>query len=227
MALAIDSQMPSNAGDGAANAGSPDTYAFTNTAGTLLYVWVGIAVSSGTAPTPTATYGGVSMTPVTSKTTGAATNLLTLFRLKSPATGSNNVVITYTGTAREIWGGAISFSGNDTTTTEAQTNTANGNSSTPSVALTSVASGNITICCAGAGTSMSAQTQSLDWAKNVDDGSSMGNGRASTSTSTGSVTHSFTIAGTDSWAAIIAEIAAAGGGGGTTVHALSALGAGN
>lgn len=228
MSLAINGQMPSNVGDGAASPTSPRTVAFTNPAGTLLYVWVGAATdpSSGAAVALTSvTYGGTAMSLVASQASDTANNRgkLFLYRLLNPATGSNNIVVTWSGTFKDIEVGANSFTGNDTTAPEKQSVVNHGSGTSATAALTGVTSGNISIAAAGAGSAFSAQSQTLDWAKNVDNNTYMGNARASTSTASGAVTHGFTLA-SDSWAAIAVEVAAASGGGTTESVAWSTTG---
>lgn len=218
MALAVDSEQASNVGFGVGSTpASPLTFSFTNTAGTVIYLIVGLGASgAGTATFGTVSYGGSAMTKVLEATTGggATGGKIGLFRLLSPATGSNTVSIAFTiaGTSNaEVWAGATSFTGNDTSTPEAQTHSAQGSSATASDTLAGVTVGNVTLCGAGAGSDLTAQSQTLSWAKNVDGATSLGNGRASRSASSGSVTHNFTISGSDSWATVIVEIKAAGG----------------
>lgn len=226
MPLAVDSEMASNVGAGAAGnpITSPNTFSFTNTSGTVLYLAVGIGASGGTVSTTfgAVTYGGVAMTSIVERSPSGTSNggRLGIFRLLNPPTGSNTVSIAWTssGSPFEWFAGCISFTGNDATTPEAQSGSGQGSSATASLALTGVVAGNISVVVAGAGSSMSAQTQTLSWAKNVDDFSAMGNGRCSRSASSGSVTHSFTISSSDSWATCGVEVAASGGGGGGTVY---------
>jgi hypothetical protein len=111
MALAVNSQMPS--GVGVTSTTSPWTWSFTNTSGTLLYLFFTI---DGNFTTPTATYGGTSMTMLgASPANIGGGGSIYLFRLLSPATGANNFVITWsTGTLTAI-AAAISFTGNAST----------------------------------------------------------------------------------------------------------------
>lgn len=220
MALAVDSEMPTNVGFGVDTPGapsSPQTFSFTNTAGTVLYVCVGLGIgSAGTMTITAVTYGGAAMTNVAQTSTGggATGGQIAWYRLLSPATGSNTVSISFTfsGTPDEIMAGCISFTGNDTSTPEKQTGINHGSSSTAAITLAGVVAGNITIVGAGAGSSMSAQTQTLSWSNNASGATAMGNHRGSRSASSGSVTHSFTISASDSWATTGVEVAAAGGG---------------
>lgn len=215
MALAINSQMTSNTGQGVTgNPTSPFAYNFVNTAGTLLYVWVLFGATTVTATPSSVTYGGTAMSFIKEATENSGNGRIRLYRLLTPATGTNSVSMAWSGTATDIISGAISFTGNNTSAPEAQTNSASNDagSGTASVSLSGVTAGNITIAAAGCGSAMTAQTQTLDWAENADSNTYMGNGRASTSTASGTVTHSYTVNGSDTWACIICEVAAAGTG---------------
>jgi len=217
VALAINSQMPSNVGFSAGfSPSSPRTFSFTNTAGTVLYAFVGIGASSnGDIVTFGAvTYGGVSLTGLFEvQTTGTSGGKLGVYRLLSPPTGANTFSFAWswsgTGGIVDVWAGCISFTGNRTPVPEAQTHGVFGTSATASDTLTGVAAGSMVVACAGAGSSMTAQTQTLDWAANVSPGDTLGNGRASLSSTAGSVTHSYTISSADHWAVGIIEVAAA------------------
>lgn len=219
MALAVNSEMASNVGFGAdGDPATPQTFSFTNTSGTLLVLIIGLAVGGGeTAPTfNTVSYGGQTMTSLLERTTsgGATGSKIGLFYLLSPPTGSNTVSIAWTANSGDLvmtaWAGCTSFTGNHATPF-AQSTSASGSSATASGSLTGCTAGNMTICGAGAGSSISSNTQTLTWVNNVSESSSMGCGRASRAASSGTVTHSFTISASDSWATVIAEIAAASG----------------
>lgn len=224
MAVAVDSEMPTNTGDGAGTAGgspltpNPRTFSFTNTAGTLLVAIIGNGVGSASTVTlaSSVTYGGSALTKLVEKSTGAGTGgKLAIYYLLAPLTGANTFSYAWTNNLaptnnEEAWAGLTSFTGHDLVSPFPQNTSANGTGTTASAALAGVTAGSVTICGAGAGSSMSAQSQTLTWLANVDGGTSMGNGRASRSASSGSVTHNFTISASDSWAAVIAEIAAPG-----------------
>jgi ribosomal protein S11 len=218
VALAINSQMPSNAGFSAGfSPSSPRTFSFTNAAGTVLYAFVGLGNVSNASDTVTfgaVSYGAVPMTSLFEVTSSGSTTggKLGVFRLLSPPTGANTFSFAWSVSGNAVidtWAGCITFTGNNTSTPEAQTHSARGTSVTASDTLSGVVSGNIVIACAGAGTTMTAQTQTLDWAANVSPGSTLGNGRASLSTTAGSVTHSYTISASDRWVVGSIEVAAA------------------
>jgi hypothetical protein len=219
MALVVDSEMTSNAGFGITQPGSglasPQTFSFTNTAGTVLYMIVGFGQpGASTAVTfGTVSYNSVSMTKIVETTTSGSTTggKIALYRLLTPATGANTVSIAFTGDAGahpELWAGCISFTGNNTVTPEAQSGSSNGSSANPSITLTAVVSGNISVAGMGGGSTITAQDKTLSWVSNVDEFTAMGNGRSSRSAASGSVAHGFTM-GSDSWAAVAVEVAAA------------------
>lgn len=228
--LAVDSEMPAQSGANSADGATTLTYSFTNTAGTLLLV--GVVVGSGsTIPTITVTYGGVSMTSVVSESFDNNTlGKAQLFRLLSPATGANNVVVTVTNNngSGAIISGAISFTGNDTTTPVAQTAVANdggATSTTSSVMINGTTSGNIVVDLSGNGTSMGTSGKTLSWKKNVD-ANQLNNAASSRAAAGGNVTMSYTGNGNDFWVSVAAEVKAAGGGGGGKTCTLSLMGAG-
>ena len=76
----------------------PQTYSFTNTAGNLLLVGVVLRDKGDTLTG--ITYGGVAMTLV-DKVNYSGTSSSYLYYLLAPATGANNVVISYTGTGSD------------------------------------------------------------------------------------------------------------------------------
>ena len=108
---------------GSNNAGSTSlTYAFDNVAGDLLSVGVRNLAADGT---PTVTYNGVSMTQVNRVTFAGGAVALTTFILSSPATGSNNVVVTQTGTSY-LYSTPASYSGTSITGQPVSNNTSSG-----------------------------------------------------------------------------------------------------
>lgn len=107
--------------------GTSFTFPFTNTAGNVLYV-LGHDRVTGATQVANVSYAGASSTLI-NQLNGAATandRAITLWRLNSPATGSNNIVINTTASV-SIRFSAISYSGADTTTSENGTTTAVGN----------------------------------------------------------------------------------------------------
>lgn len=233
MALAVDSA--TSFGTGATNPASPQTYTLDNAAGTVLYVWITIGAGAAVVvATGSVTYDGVAMTKIGEAVRpgggglgGAGGGRIFLYRLLNPSTGSKTVSFAFTrdGTVVGVTSAAVSLTGNDGTTPEAQAVvTANGNGTNGSVALTGVAAGNISFAGIGCGSNITAQTQTNQWTQNVSTGSDLGSSRGSRSTSTGSVTHGFTNA-SDSWAAIAVEVKAAAGGSDATVTGVRATAA--
>lgn len=96
MAIAIDST-----GGGAVDGSTTLTFAFTNTAGTFLTVG-----ASASQTISGITYNGVAMT----QAVASADNKTKIFYLASPATGSNNVVVTASTTAN-ILASVVSMTG--------------------------------------------------------------------------------------------------------------------
>lgn len=216
MPLAVDSEMPSNAGDGSGGGpSSPRTFSFTNTAGDLMIavIALGVAGPAGGAAFGAVSFDGVALTKLLDVQTGAGVGgRLGLFYLTSPATGAKTFSYAFTlagGGNDSAMCGVTTFSGANLSTPFPQQPTGSGSDATPTITLTAVASGNLSLAGAGGGTSMSGQTQTLSWAKNVNDNTSLGNSRCSRSASTGSVTHSFTMGGSDTWLTVAVEIASA------------------
>lgn len=81
------------------------------------------------------TYNGVSMTLVTTATSGS--RYAELWRLAGPATGSNTVAVSLSTTEQEVSAGVMSFTGVDQTTPVGTAATATGSGTTPSVAVSS------------------------------------------------------------------------------------------
>lgn len=111
------------------------TFAFTNVGGDIAFVG---DLTDAQADTITGiTYNGIAMTRVNTTTypdTGFARSYL--YYLLAPATGANNVVISFSSSRNSV-SYAWSYSGAKQEAPEAN-NTANGNSTTPSVSFTSV-----------------------------------------------------------------------------------------
>lgn len=227
-ALAVDSRMPSAVGDGATGVTSR-SFSFTNTAGTLLVC--GSVIGNTVVSTITGmTYAGAAMTSAgTAVTWDSGNSVAAVFYKLSPATGANTVAITGTGVgggSTAMTSGCISYTGNDTTTPIKTYLTNTGSGTSASVAMTSTTSGNKIWDVAGAGSSMTADTQTLSWVNNLSSASAGGNGRSSEANgSGGTVTMAHTISATDSFGVVGVEIAAAGGGP-TCTPSLSLLGVG-
>lgn len=102
MAIAFDAKT-----QGLANTSSPQSYAHTCT-GTDRILYVHIFLTGGAQTISAMTYNGVSMTQVASRTSGTGSTIY-LYRLVNPASGSNNVSITFSATFSATV--AVSFTG--------------------------------------------------------------------------------------------------------------------
>jgi hypothetical protein len=122
MSVAIDSQMPSQAANTVSSVTS-QSFSFTNTAGSVLYVIIGYVNSALTLPTAVS-YGGNACTFISQHGANNNTGGYTaVYRLLNPPTGANTVSITFAASAS--WStGCISFTGNKTTSPEANITTA-------------------------------------------------------------------------------------------------------
>jgi hypothetical protein len=84
------------------------------------------------------TYNGVSMDEVPSSTTNNGEYFVAVYSLVAPATGSNNIVVSMSGSAPfELSAGGISFTDAHQTVPLGTANTATGTSSAPSVTISS------------------------------------------------------------------------------------------
>lgn len=83
------------------SAGGTQTFALTvgSNSNRILLVYVSVGAASGTVPTPTVTYNGVSMSSVRTETVASSQKLFS-FSLSAPSTGANNVVVTLGASAQ-------------------------------------------------------------------------------------------------------------------------------
>lgn len=218
MALSIDSNMPSSAGAGSTNALSL-TFAFTNTSGTLLVCAIGWGdrqFGSNTFALSSVTYNSVALTSAIVIQYDNTSDGAALYYLLNPATGSNNLVITFTGGSgtnnRAIEAGCTSFVGNDTVSPIGVTNSAKfdtgAGDTTPSVTLAGTSSGNIIMDAMATGSGFSSTGQTLNWSINQNVLTAGGNAASSRAAAGGSVTMSYTVV-QDYWGIVAAEIKAA------------------
>lgn len=236
MAIAINSQMPSNLGFeyqiGTNGQSSPQTFSFTNTAGTFFILFASIAVSSTTTITLGAhSYGGNALTKLMEQTSsnGATGGKIALWYMQSPPTGANTVSMAWTDNASpgfnfRMCAGCISFTGVHTSSPFAQQIGGFSTSVTdPSIALSGVTK--MTVAGMAHGETLTAEpgahTGTLSFRSDIDNAAALGNLRASTSTATGSVSRLLDTAGADNFAGILVELAEA-----TTGTAAPALAAG-
>lgn len=206
--LAVDSQMPSSAATYNAAQTSPKTFSFTNTAGNVLYV---AATNSNSSAVTSVTYNGVSMTQlgVTAAANGSG-GKIQLYRLSSPATGSNTVSVSFTGGGTPtVMAAAISLSGANATPDTGTATTANdlgGTATAFTVVVPSTVSGNIVLeaACFGDPSYSSVNgTLSANTAANPD-GSATCNNFALQDATTAGGSKTMTVNGTTttSWAAL-------------------------
>lgn len=132
MALAIDAISSVH------GTGSSLTFAHTcSGSNRLLVVWVSY-FDSADAPTG-ATYNGVAMTAIPSSTAANGNYKIAGFYLIAPATGTNNIVVSFSGAMSDMGAGAVSFTDADQTTPLGTAVTATGTNTTPSVTVTTSA----------------------------------------------------------------------------------------
>lgn len=222
MALAIDTEMPSNAGQ-SSTASSSLTYSFNNAAGTLLVIGVSWGSAAAFAMSGV-TYNTVAMTQVTGAVVGydgAGHNFsgAALYFLLTPATSAHNVVVSMTGTpggSTAILSGGISFTGHDLVTpivaSSGKSNFQESGTTSATVGSATTTSGNIVLAQMATGSGYSSTTQSRSWSLNVNGLSAGGNGALTRAAGTGStITMTDTIT-SDFFGMVCCEIAAASGG---------------
>lgn len=226
MAITVVTEMPSNAGSAVGgNTGakptSPRTFGFTNglvgsTATEIVVLGFVVAgPGSRTVTLGTISYGGITMTAEVVQTTsgGATGGKAALYYLQSPPTGANNFSIAWTDDSLSaenlnVVAGAIALSGVASGDPTTQSASAQGSGLTASVGLSGVAK--LTLGAMFHGTSLGGTfNHTNSWLANFSDLTSAGNGRMTRATATGSVTHSATATGSDSWIALALELAEA------------------
>lgn len=181
--------------------------------GTATVLIVGVGVPAGAA-TCTATYNGVAMTAIDSQVNGSGTDGYTkMFALLNPTVGTNNVIVTITGTTFSTGptgggvGGSTSYSGGSGWQNSAK---AAGSSTLASVAVTS-ATGNLTVAVMSASLAWTAVNQTLRARVNLNDLNAAGNYQMEDAAGAASVTLTGTH-GNDWWGIIGLDIIASGGG---------------
>lgn len=202
---------------------NPQTFAFTNTAGTGILLQV---TRRDTGDTVTgATYAGVAMTLVNKiAIPSPSTSWLYMFHLENPATGTNNFSVTSTSTVSDGGVCAVSYAGGNVTSSFV-------NSSATNSATSAAISGTVTPSVAGCWSVMCAYT---------DNGGIAASTGSTARTTTGSATAMFDSNGTIAngspntmnatgtsavWASIIVAIAPAAVA--ATTHSLLMMGVGS
>jgi hypothetical protein len=140
----------------------------------------------------------------------------------NPATGANNVVVTMSAAnaSQGIESGAISFTGNDTTTpivaSSGKTNFRESSGTTATVNTGTTTTGNIVVACMATGTAYGSTSQTLSWSKNENTASAGGAGAMTRTAGTGGTITMTDNITSDFMGMVCCEIAAASGGGGST-----------
>lgn len=210
MALAVDA-----IGSGSGS-GSSLTFAHTcSGSNRLLVVWVSYYDS---LDTPTGvTYNGVAMTAIPSSTAANGDYKIAGYYLINPATGTNNVVISFTGSMFDIGAGSVSFTDAHQTTPLGTAVTATGTSTTPSVTVSSAAGeivlDGLVIVHSGALTVDGSQTQR--WKANT--GNAFIKYAGSTEGGAASTAMSWSNSTSQAWAAGAVPVKPVGGGGGISM----------
>lgn len=203
MAIAFD-----NASTQQTTSATSLTYSYTMGSVSNGMLFVGVW-NSGPA-TPTVTYGGVAMILVKSVVWFFGGGLNMLFALKAPASGANNVVVTY-GASQLIISSASSYSGMIQSVTPDATTSTSSSGTTTTLTLTTIADNCWTIayCGLGNGAVVSAGTGStLRTGSSVQTGILDSNGVVHPA---GSTSQSITIAPAAQFGAVMVSFAPVGG----------------
>lgn len=149
---------------------SSQTVAYTVGSGSNRRLWVGFQIESGSDLATGVTYNGVAMTQAVKKQSSTAIEYVYLYFLDAPASGSNNVVISLSGSST-INSFAISFSDAlQSGTTDSTGSATSASANTLTLTTTVVASGCVLVgmfgfaaggtISAGAGTTLAASSGS-------------------------------------------------------------------
>lgn len=194
---------PTSAGAGGS---SPLTWSHT-CSGSERALYVAVIVGAGTDGSYAisgVTYNGVALTFLGRRHSNDATfGYVELWRLVNPASGTNTVSVSFTGTlagSDVIIGGSVSFNNVDQTTPDENFTSAAGESTAPSVNVTSRTGDRVLdAVCTGTGVTSSGQT--LKWSLNQNSSSAAGNGAQSTAAGGASIAMSYVV-GSDYWAIV-------------------------
>ena len=212
MAVTFDAVGPSSAGASAAGATSL-TWSHTNN-GNAIVAGCSAGAGNDAGMATTATYAGAAMTAGAIVHTGVASTVgfVRVFTLLSPATGTNNVVVTLTGGTADLTGGSVSCLGAGSFATQYS---AQGNTATTATATSAGSSSDgliVAFVADGNGTTSATAPSTSRFIKNLNGNSGAGNNAGATSPSTGSnVTTAWTIS-SDQWAVIGVEVLAGAAG---------------
>lgn len=207
MAIAVDSTgsaTPSSASS------STRTVSFTNTAGTFLVV--GIARFRNVT-TNSVTYNGVSMTKAVESIESSA-NRCELWYLANPATGANNIVVTFSTTTDDgLVIGSISFTGVDNASPIGTTanQVAGTTSNSPSIAITTANNNSYIVDCLyrNASTETATAPQTEVWGREDTYGTQGGAGSYKSFPTAGATTMGWSLGSSVLWIMCAMEIKAA------------------
>ena len=196
--------------DGSASSGSTQRPSITishTTSGAERLMLVGVSMNNNQSETvSTVTYNGASLDPVGAATEGTDTRV-EIWRLLAPATGTHDVVITFSASVRNgAKAGVMTFTNVDQTTPLGTFVPANGNSAGPATVDVTSATDELvfdTSSCEGCSTMTVGPGQSQRWAVNALEGSTsilQTLARASTEPGDTTVTMSWTLGATNAWA---------------------------
>lgn len=214
MALTVNSEMPTQTGV-TATALSSVTYAFTNTAGTFIQMCCSGSLGGVGDTITSITYNGVeadTLTKFRSATNGLAYQ--TIGTLKNPATGANNVVVTFSTAMNFFTFGCISYTGQHATTPVGTVATSDGNSSGHHTQVVTSSAGNIVTGLYGDGCGIASVDGTLSWRTADNCTASNNTGACDRYAGAASVTIGFTDTVADSWMIMGMEIVAAAAAGG-------------
>ncbi len=225
------------ASGGIATSAASVTYSHTVTSNTngVLYVCTMGQQSGSPGVVSSVTYNAVALTRIQSQVCNeSGAHCKELWRLKAPATGANNVVITFPGSIGQVVGASSSYTGVDQTNSEGTPVTASddtGSSTGPITVNVSSSAGSLVIDCASPYFAAVAPTvgagQTVRGLKDdtANTGTYLG---MSEEAGAATVTMSWTLGATPrTWGTIGVSLNAAGGGGGggSARRTLSLLGA--
>lgn len=215
IALTIDSQESGAVGHNKTS-GSPLSWTFANTAGTLLIVGATVNTSITTVPSISGvTYGGKTMTAVTAASAAivgtANSGLIAFFSLTNPPTGSNTVSVSFAGGGGylDCIAGAISFKGQSNASPVGNVVSAVGNGTTASATIPGTRSKDYMLALVATGTDIDAIASpfAVSWELNVSSITASDNAAMAVSATSagGSFTPTFTVT-TDHWGIVGVEI---------------------
>lgn len=214
MAVQIDTVGPSSAGTGITSGTSLNWSHTCNGANRFVVVGVtaGLQTGSDAGLSLGVTYGGIAMTSAAMRHSFDQTaGFAQLFYMIAPPSGTSTVAVTLSGGTADLTGGSVSFNGVDQSMPFGTVYTSIGNDTTPTITVPNTTSGNIILDTVGDGSAILANTQTLQWEKNLNYLSGCGNGAQSTTAGGGSVTSSYS-SSSDWWVVIAMEIFASGPG---------------